>query len=389
MICTVTNSFTGTITARGGGGTNFGGAGTIYINGYPATTAQLVSDNGGNAGAYTLIAQSPFIFPNPRPSTIDLTVSGAASAIPSSSLSLRNLFIASNSWLIASELSVSSNITVQSGGGISADSAGLHGGQGAGHVISSAHLSADGQRRRLWGPRWNESLWSAGGNSYGDFQGQFPPGSGGGATVPNAGGAGGGSLLVTASTLQLDGKISADGGHATNSTSGGGSGGGVQLIVTKLSGSGIISASGGSGGALGGGGGGGGRIALNVDTNLFTGSLRAWGGDGGGEPGGAGTVYINNRINQHIGKLILDNGDLFGADTPLSNPGRVDLSVKAGAIGSIDGFASTPLNNLTIGADGLLTTGASATNLGLIIASNAVIELNGATGCGRKRIPSR
>lgn len=71
--------------------TNLTGAGTIYIS-QPNQAAQVVVDNGGTSGTNT-----PFTSLN---GNFDVTVTGGANlALSSSTLSLRNLTINSNSFV--------------------------------------------------------------------------------------------------------------------------------------------------------------------------------------------------------------------------------------------------------------------------------------------------
>ena len=117
---------------------------------------------------------------------------------------------------------------------------------------------------------------------YGDYTGPADLGSGG--ADSSRGGAGGGSVRLTAQVVQLDGAILANGGPVKEGelAGGGGSGGSIRLDVTAaLTGSGLIQANGGDGrgqfGTNTGGGGGGGRIAIHAQTlevSVTTGSWR-------------------------------------------------------------------------------------------------------------------
>jgi hypothetical protein len=65
---------------------------------------------------------------------VDLTVQGAA-VISLPYGTFRNLLVASNAWLSVGKpitITVTSNATIQAGGGIIADGAGYTGGQGSG-----------------------------------------------------------------------------------------------------------------------------------------------------------------------------------------------------------------------------------------------------------------
>ena len=176
-------------------------------------------------------------------------------------------------------------------------------------------------------------------------------------------------ITVTGS-FWVDGKISANGG-AGEANSGGGAGGSVWLTAETLAGSGIISANGGAGNGTAGGGGGG-RIAIYCNTNLFTGVISAYGG-AGSVGGGAGTIYTR-RLNEPIERLLVDNGGLFGTNTPLQNlSAALELAVRGGAVGAVTP-TSVSLSNLLIGSGSSLVGFVSTINLDLAIRGDAVIE---------------
>ncbi|MBI3004533.1 MAG: Ig-like domain-containing protein [Ignavibacteriales bacterium] len=136
------------------------------------------------------------------------------------------------------------------------------------------------------------------------------------------GGMGGGALrLMAGGTVRVDGLIVSNGGRGNEDTpnadgqgTGGGSGGSVWITASSLEGSGMISASGGDGSfdsyyQLCGGGGGGGRIRIDyASKGSWSGDVRTFGGRGGQQDtshhgiipwtnprvhGGAGTIYWN------------------------------------------------------------------------------------------------
>ena len=131
-----TNNFAGVVSAVGGGGFAWGGAGTIYLQPnipvifapFPPLAGELIVDNGGPLGATTPLTTVG--------STVNLTVKGGAIAGPfNAPLSIRQLIVASNSWLLATnrpQVTASVGATVLAGGGITADRAGSPGGQGSG-----------------------------------------------------------------------------------------------------------------------------------------------------------------------------------------------------------------------------------------------------------------
>jgi hypothetical protein len=161
------------------------------------------------------------------------------------------------------------------------------------------------------------------GATYDDPKNPHLPGAGGGGYAGfDSGGAtrGGGVLLVTATTVTLDGSLLADGQDGVGPnlydwstldlTDGGGAGGSVQLHAQTLAGGGLIAATGGSlcpGKAFlitnvicsndTGGAGGGGRVAVYAPTHSgFHGKFLVLGGVNSDHPtrqntGGLGTTY--------------------------------------------------------------------------------------------------
>jgi hypothetical protein len=373
-----TNPFTGNFSAHGGLGAVAGGAGTIYIAPY-STAAQLIVDNGGSASVTNTFLSGV--------QSSDLTVSGGAIAALTSTVSLHSLLVASNSWLVfnglygsqvsTATLTVTSNATVQAGGGITVDGAGSLGGQGtgAGHTISSPQgLSGSGGG---YGGVGGASLFGAsGGISYGYVTTPNAAGSGGGNGVGNGagGGAGGGALILTVNgTLALDGRLSAD-GFSGAAGSGGGSGGSLYVTAGILTGAGTISSSGGVGDPPYGGGGGGGRIAVYYGTNQFSGALSAFGGTGA-MTGGAGTIYLaQNSGVQTMPQLLVDNGGQRGTNTPLSIPSGVNLGISGGAVvmpGSL-----TSLNSLSISSNSWMVC-SNGVQTRVSVAGNATIQNGG------------
>ncbi len=141
---------------------------------------------------------------------------------------------------------------------------------------------------------------------YGSLTNPTDLGSGGGTWDSTPGGAGGGSILIKATNLQVDGAIRANGGQSAGSAAGDGSGGTVNIITGNLSGIGTIQAKGGGDGV--GSGGGGGRIAVTYSGSLSLPeqNISAIGGTGQyGSPGGNGTVYLKHQ-GQTYGNLIID-----------------------------------------------------------------------------------
>lgn len=186
-------------------------------------------------------------------------------------------------------------------------------------------------------------------------------------SAPSPGGTGGGLARITATTIQLDGTISANAGGTSGSgfaPRGAGSGGGIRIDTSTLMGSGSISANGGNhtgSQSSGGGAGGGGRIAIYYEniSGFSLANISARGGPASGSDvfreGGAGTIYLRDTLNQTFGTLITDNEGPTTREgsTPLRSIGRrINTSLFANEL--VDGGASFPVPNLAIGSLGLI-----------------------------------
>jgi len=381
-----TNDFTGSVSAAGGPGAVTGGAGTVVLRG--ATGAnQFLVDNGGLSGTNT---------PLTLPPGSSLSISGGAVAYFPVETLLTSLVVESNSWLAAGPvaenmghsltLTVQSNAIIQTGGGISFDSAGYAGGLGPNAGASSITNSvATGGGGGNGGYGGTSAFGAIGGGA-----GTIPPvndpaamGSGGGAgsgqEAQNLGGAGGGSVfLQVEGSLTVNGLISANGASGVVQGSGGGAGGGVVVSAQSFSGNGTISANGGAGQLPDGGGGGGGFIAILVhSSNQFSGSLSAYGGLGA-MAGGAGVV-TEAISNGPAVQIILDNGGLSGANTPApSIEGEYDLNILGGAIMALKPnfiMLGTP-RNLLVGSNSFITINGIGNTL-LNLSSNLTIAPTG------------
>jgi hypothetical protein len=331
------NSFSGTVTAYGGGGANQGGAGPAIIA-VSGKNAQLILDNGGFSGSAT---------PLPSSSTTDLTLRNGAVGLSGTSLSLGNVLISANAWLLVSNAPAyvasmtMSSATIQAGGGIIADSDGYTAGEGggAGHAYGyGPNYPCSGAGH---GGNGGNSITNAaiGGSAYDSPTSPDMLGSGGGTYTVGiyespdvTGGRGGGAFHLTVTgLLQVDGVISANGGNGSGLDGGGGSGGSIWLTTGTLSGAGSITANGGSGAGSIGGGGAGGCIAIYPTANLFAGAISVYGG-GGANCGGAGTVYI--QTTGQNGQFILNNGGQSGAATPIQSvSSSTALILRNGAVG--------------------------------------------------------
>ena len=372
------NLFAGNASAYGGGGANWGGAGTVLINPY-GQNGQLILDNGGHVGTNT---------PLQSMSSTDLILRNGAIGVISSTLTFANLLVSSNGWLAASSqgtasFSISSNATIQAGGGIIADASGYAAGQGTGaghyYYYNSTYLCS-GAGHGGYGAN-STGNYALGGNTYDFTTHPTISGSGGGSYSSysySVGGAGGGAIQLNVSgILQVDGRISANGGNGSGSGGGGGSGGSIWLTVGTLSGTGSVTANGGSGADAIGGGGGGGCIAITYNNNSFAGPVSAYGGGGAGW-GGAGTVYLKAN-SQSYGQLIMDNGGNAGTNTTFSAVSYFDLLVTGRAVGQWPSGAS--VRNLQIRTNSMLTIIASASSQSsqiINVTGNATIDVGGA-----------
>ncbi len=136
-------------------------------------------------------------------------------------------------------------------------------GKGAGSGSTGGFNTAGGSYGGLGGTGSSTQFTSN--PAYGSVTTPTDCGSGGGSTCCSTGGTGGGALyLVVASTLTVEGAITADGADsvAISYWPGGGSGGSLWLDTFILLGTGLIHANGGAGGGRSspqGGGGSGGR----------------------------------------------------------------------------------------------------------------------------------
>jgi hypothetical protein len=227
-------------------------------------------------------------------------------------------------------LTVTRDVTVAQGGTINADKKGYGPGEGPCAGTSSGNpLSGSGGSHG--GNGGTSAALNTNGVSYDSIQQPTMLGSGGGSGYAGVGGAGGGAItLVVGGTMRVDGNVTANGANAINERAGGGSGGSIWLSAKSFTGNGVISANGDAGEPAQGGGGGGGRVSLWYGTNGFSGISLARGG-GGYAYGGAGTIYT--RVNsQSTGQVLVDNGGVVGASTPLSSDEAFDLTVRGGAV---------------------------------------------------------
>jgi hypothetical protein len=376
-ITMTSNLFTGAITAYGGSGTNYGGAGTVYIRTNLSNFGHLIVDNGGNFGTNTTMMDTSY--------NGDITVSGGGVMISSFISGPRYVLIKTNGILVMpvstsqQSVSLSGNLTIDAGGLFSLDGRGNGPQSGPGAGSNFQNVRGGGGHGGYGG---GNTL--SGGNAYNSITipNMAGSGGGGGPTSPPFGGAGGGALRLqlvgNTGVLTVNGRLSAN-GLSGDANMGGGSGGSLYLTTGTLAGNGIISANGGAGNGNAGGGGGG-RIAVTYNSNLFTGQLTASGGNGT-VAGGAGTIYTKPN-SAPTGTVLIDNGGQFGTNTPLSSSfGLPQAPFNLTITGGASTFALTPLpqlSSLVINAASMLTMRSTDTNVLLNVLSNATIATGGA-----------
>jgi hypothetical protein len=102
------NLFFGAMSARGGDGAAWGGAGTIYTKANQQSLGLVVADNGGHLGTNTTFGFGSI-------PTVDLTVRNGAVLSPPGSQPFGTLLVGPNGWMIVSNqaLTVAANATVQ------------------------------------------------------------------------------------------------------------------------------------------------------------------------------------------------------------------------------------------------------------------------------------
>ncbi|MDE2489486.1 MAG: hypothetical protein KGM24_01475 [Elusimicrobia bacterium] len=232
---------------------------TVYPN---ATFTQGVAQTQTFAGDVTFASGSTLnhsaIGTNPPAAEVNFSVGGTFTLSAGATIAVSGLGYNGGA--------VSGNGVISGAGGGNVGAVTTDGGSGGGHGGAGGTVGSE-----------------AGGLANDSATNPTAPGSGGAGGRVSAGatgGNGGGLVIVTADTMQIDGLIQADGaaGNAGDGTrtgrtaAGGGSGGGVNLSANYFVGSGTITALGGAGGADSngnlnpGGGGGGGMVSINVIT---------------------------------------------------------------------------------------------------------------------------
>jgi hypothetical protein len=291
-----TNQFSGAVTASGGNGLARGGAGTIYTKQDSAAVGHLLISNGGLVGTNTPLSAA-YSYPT---GAFDLTIDSAAVVhFAGTPPLLSNLFIDQDAMLTHAgpvqtsntTIAVLGDLTIRSNASLSFDAKGYPRGSGPGAGSSLVSQGAGGSHGGTGGA---SASGASSGTNYDSATEPAVPGSGGGIGFGpvTTGSEGGGAIRVmVGKSLLVDGLLSAKGADGIQDNSGGGSGGSIWITAASLNGAGVISADGGNGEFFNGGGGGGGRIAFYTGTNNFTGAASAHGGWGAGS-GADGTIYF-------------------------------------------------------------------------------------------------
>jgi hypothetical protein len=259
-------------------------------------------------------------------------------------------------------LTIAQDATIEAGGVISAvgKGYGAQSGPGQGNDYGSGGGGYGG-----------EGGGALGGTNYGSITAPVDFGSGGGNTWTLYGpaGAGGGCIRLTVGgTLTISGQILANGQNGIGYGAGG-SGGSVYVTAGMLAGGSVIQATGGNGAN----GGAGGRIALYYTTSTFTGTATAFGGTGTVR-GGAGTLYLK-AASQAAGTVIVDNGGLSGAQTPLFSPVLFHLTVTNAGI--VRSQAALNLASLLVASNGLVVDPSTQPRFPLAVQGDATVENGG------------
>jgi RHS repeat-associated protein len=411
-----TDSFAGTISARGGSGSEYGGAGTIYRKSASQAYGDLLVENGGNLGATTPIPYGECTYDwmavanRARvwvPATVLRVETPSAPAQPGEfiagelTIDHATLTGSDDSSLTLLEVTSGGILTIQAEGVVACDHVDLladgvfyldrpytfpsmyiaAGGLLTTHITgidlsvtgalvidADGVVSVDGRGYAHdqgpgagaapdggggHGGEGGQGTTAAGGAAYGSLTAPDTAGSGGGGA---GGGSGGGTILLTAETLSLDGLLTADGADGDPAQGGGGgAGGSIRMTVPVLTGSGMLRANGGAGALRGGGGGAGGRIAV-APVDAFLGTFSACGGTGQ-QAGGAGTI-IQKTAAQTYGDLLVNNCGLIGAWTPIAQEQFDNVVIADGAtLTSVAGSQSVleVLGNLSIEIDGAIS----------------------------------
>ena len=309
-VTTGTIAGSGTVTADGGVGTNgYGGGGRIavYYTTNSAFNPDLLTANAGGAtaepgsvvfidtlangleipGGQLVLAQDSSLSFNDI--SLDsgallilwggstLNAGGTLSIAGNATISVRskdNAAQVAGQWVGQGATIIASNLTVASGGTISADAQGYSTSQGPGgapHYLSGGTYGGRGSDNPL--------------PTYGSALATTDLGSGGGGAFGGWSAGGGAIRLLVSGTLTNNGTVTAKGYATIAGNTGGGAGGSIYLTTGTIAGNGTFTANGGTGTN---GYGGGGRIAIYYENGGF--NLASMTANGGGGSAEAGTV---------------------------------------------------------------------------------------------------
>jgi hypothetical protein len=303
--------FNGAVTV--GSGLDVAGGATVAFNGTLNINGTL-----SVSGASTMTVLGETDFP------ADVLVSGSSTLIATTLFVDGNLTLTSTSKVSVPVATVSPKrvygLQLVAGGSVSID------------ATSRIDVNGRGYPADSWsGPDFTQTLYGCHGGirsnlgstncTYGRLERARFAGSAG--TQSGSGPArGGGFVELHASSLVLNGTITANGEKGYHTT-GGGAGGGIHVEVGSLSGAGNFQVRGENYYGGGNENAGGGRISVYYDTaNSFTGSY-AMGSNNNGASSGAGTAFVK-RTSAPYGQLVVDNNAHVAAasSTPIRSVGR-------------------------------------------------------------------
>ncbi|GAF76673.1 unnamed protein product, partial [marine sediment metagenome] len=266
------STFSGSFSACGGLGLGHGGAGTILTKSDAQASGDLLVDNCGNSGAFalatgqntfdsiTVTSQGKLDLDVAALTADQLTASDGGVVYLPGQVTAGAVDVGANAELgsraagLALTLTVLTDMTVSSGGVVSANGRGYGPGAGPGAGGEGPYGAAVVAAMGAWG---ETEKAVPGGAAYGSVTEPLQLGSGGGAESwsGGVGGAGGGAVRLTVGgTFTLDGIVTVNGSNGAPSYyggGGGGSGGSVYVNAGTLTGSGLVSANGGNGGQIG------------------------------------------------------------------------------------------------------------------------------------------
>lgn len=364
-----TNEFSGVLAANAAGGSQRGGAGTVFTKRNSEAQGELLVENGGGWGNYTPIS---------TPAPFRLVVAGRAQCFPEGALEVQRFTMPGEAVLTHLTgqtnlvLHVRGDAVIAAGAQVTVDGRGYPNGDvrgpGAGNRLDWA---GGGGSHGGWGGYSRTGAWT--GTHYDSVRQPVMMGSQGGDADGGPGTAGGGAVrMIVDGKLTVDGRLTANGAGNPPNDAGGGAGGSLWLTVGSLSGTGMIAADGGAGEWVDGGGGGGGRIAIEHGGLDFAGALTAYGG-GGNQRGGAGTIYVK-ATGEAQGRLLVDNGGVWGNQTPLDSVEAYRLVLQGRAVT----FAETALTltRLELPGEAVLQQLSGQTNLTVHVLGDLVLGPN-------------